>query len=528
MPRRPKKEQPRPGIEHGRMVDKVDLPDPTAASLGTDGEAGGNAPLEDRVDEAPTLMFRPRYLRGLPDLDHRTGGRVSVESEMTDHVETSNGASAPRVIIVGGGFAGLEAAKTLARAPVTVTVIDRENHHCFQPLLYQAATAALSASDIAWPVRSILSRQGNTRVVMAEVTGVDLATRRVMTMQMAPLEYDFLILATGATHSYFGHEDWARYAPGLKTIEDAAEIRRRLLLAFEMAEIEADSAKLRRLLSFIVVGGGPTGVELAGAIAETARHALARDFRRIDPRASSIILVEAGPRLLPAFSENLANYTRRSLERMGVTVRTSTTVTSVDFDGITTADKERIAASTIFWAAGVKASSAGTWLNAKTDHAGRVQVEADLSLSGHPNVFAIGDTATVAWADSRAVPGIAPAAKQMGRYVGRLIAARLDGTPQAGRFSYRHYGDLATVGRRSAVVQVGNLRFKGWLAWIFWSVAHIYFLIGSRNRFSVASDWVWEYITFQRGARLIERFDPARDLEGPRSANHERRARVDA
>lgn len=410
----------------------------------------------------------------------------------------------PHVIIVGGGFGGLEAAKALARAPVQVTLIDRQNHHCFQPLLYQVATAALSPADVAWPIRSILSRQANARVVMGEVTGVELTEARVLTSSMPPLRFDFLVLATGATHSYFGHEEWAPMAPGLKRIEDATEIRRRLLLAFEKAEIESDLARRAQQLSFVIIGAGPTGVELAGAIAEVAHHTLSRDFRRIDPGSARIILVEAGPRILSAFPEKLGDYARRSLERMGVTVRTETAIVACDADGVATAAGERISAATLIWAAGVRASPAAQWTGTPADRAGRVQVKPDLSIPGHPNVFAVGDTASVQWTEGKAVPGIAPAAKQMGRYVGALISAELAERADRTPFSYRHHGDLATIGRRSAIVAMRRLRLTGWFAWVFWSVAHIYFLIGVRNRLKVAVDWLWEYITFQRGARIIQ------------------------
>ncbi|ABE62402.1 FAD-dependent pyridine nucleotide-disulfide oxidoreductase [Nitrobacter hamburgensis X14] len=408
----------------------------------------------------------------------------------------------PHIVIVGAGFGGLEAAKALARTPAAVTIIDRQNHHCFQPLLYQVATAALSPADIAWPVRSILSRQSNARVVMAEVSGIDLSARQVITNSMPPLPYDFLVLATGAMHSYFGHDEWAPFAPGLKRVEDATEIRRRLLIAFEKAEVAIDARERQDLLSFVIVGGGPTGIELAGAAAEIARYALVRDFRCIDPRASRIVLVEAGPRILPALPEALSAYAQSSLERMGVTVRTSTMVTACDEKGVVVATGERIPALTVIWAAGVKASPAAAWIKADCDRAGHIKVNPDLSIPDQPNVFAIGDTATVFW-NERTVPGIAPAAKQMGRYVGQLVARRIAGRAEPRAFNYRHYGDLATIGRKSAVVSIGRLRLKGWIAWVFWSVAHIYFLIGARNRLSVAFDWLWDYLTFQRGARLI-------------------------
>jgi len=414
----------------------------------------------------------------------------------------------PHVVIVGAGFGGLEAAKALARVPVDVTVIDRLNHHCFQPLLYQVATAALSPADIAWPIRSILSRQANARVVMADVAGIDVAAKEVKTDRTAPFRYDFLVIATGATHSYFGHDEWAPIAPGLKRIEDATEIRRRLLRAFEAAELAQDEAERRRLMNFIVVGGGPTGVELAGACAEVARYVLSRDFRRIDPRTSRILLIEAGPRILPSFPEDLARYAHRALERMGVEVLTSTAVAGCDEMGVATADGRRFEGATIVWAAGVTASPAARWLGAPHDRAGRVGVAPDLSVPGAADVYVIGDVAQVARPDGRPVPGIAPAAKQMGRYVGSVIAARAAGRPAPAPFRYRHYGDLATIGRRAAIVSIGRFRLRGFLGWLFWSIIHIYFLIGTRHRLMVAFEWLWDYLTFQRGARLITDYMP--------------------
>jgi NADH:quinone reductase (non-electrogenic) len=378
----------------------------------------------------------------------------------------------PHVIIVGAGFGGLEAAKALRGAAVEVTVVDRVNHHCFQPLLYQVATAALSPADIAWPIRSILSAQANARVIMAEVTAIDTAAKEVRTDRTPPLRYDFLVIATGATHSYFGHDQWARFAPGLKRIEDATEIRRRLLRAFEAAEVSEDADERRRLMNFIIVGGGPTGVELAGATAEVARYVLSRDFRRIDPRTARIILVEAGPRILPAFPEDLADYARRALEHMGVEVLTSTAVAQCDETGVETADGRRFEGATIVWAAGVMASPLARLIAAEHDAAGRIAVVADLAVPGAEGVYAVGDVARIA-GGARAVPGIAPAAKQMGRYVGRAIVARVAGRPAPGAFRYRHYGDLATIGRRAAIVSIGRFRLRGFLGWLFWSVIHI-------------------------------------------------------
>ena len=407
----------------------------------------------------------------------------------------------PQVVIVGGGFGGLEAAHALRRSPADVIVVDRHNHHTFQPLLYQVATAALASPDIAWPIRSILRDQENARVVMANITAIDTTKRRVRADTLE-IPYDYLVLATGVTHSYFGHDEWAPFAPGLKTVEDAMVVRRRILLAFERAEIAEKEAEARRLLTFVIVGGGPTGVEMAGAIAEVARYALRSDFRRIDLSHARIVLVEAGPRILPTFPERLSAYAAKSLASMGVEVRTSAMVTECRKDGVSLKD-ESIEAGTIIWAAGVTASPAARWIGAETDKAGRVKVGPDLSVAGHPEIFAVGDTAVPADPKAPPIPGIAPAAKQMGRYVGSLIARRIDGRKLPAPFSYRHYLDLAAIGRSSAVVRRGNLQLTGYLAWLFWGVAHIYFLIGVRNRFVVAINWMWNYLTFQRGARVI-------------------------
>lgn len=407
----------------------------------------------------------------------------------------------PRVVIVGGGFGGLAAARALARAPVEVLLIDRQNHHCFQPLLYQVATAALSPADIAWPIRSILSDQRNLRVVMASVTGVDTAQRVVHT-DGHDFPYDYLILASGVTHAYFGHDEWSKVAPGLKQLEDARDIRARFLMAFEKAEIADDEAERKRLLTFVVIGGGPTGVEMAGAMAEVARETLLSDFREIDPRMSHIILIEAGPRILPTFPENLSLYTKRVLERMGVEVKTNARVTACDERGVALGEA-RIDASTIVWAAGVKASPAALWIGAAPDRAGRIPVGADLSVSGMPDVFVIGDLASASDKDGKPVPGIAPAAKQMGRYVGKLIAARVEGRSSSKPFVYNHAGDLAAIGRKAAVVKIGRFELTGFFAWLFWGVVHVYFLIGLRNRFVVALNWLWSWLTFRRGARLI-------------------------
>ena len=412
----------------------------------------------------------------------------------------------PQVVIVGAGFGGLEAAKALNRVAVDVIVVDRQNHHCFQPLLYQVATAALSPAEIAWPIRHILRQQRNATVLMAEVSGIDLAGRFVHT-GAGPISYDYLVIATGATHSYFGRDDWADFAPGLKRIEDATRIRRSILLAFEQAELARDEAERQRLLTFVIVGGGATGVEMAGAIAEIARQTLAKDFRRIDPRSSRIILLEAGPRVLPTLPEDLSRYAERTLTRMGVDVRTSTRVTNCDRRGVDL-DRGRIDAGTVIWAAGVVASPAARWLGAEHDRAGRVLVRPDLSLPNHPEVFVIGDAAGIRDQTGAMVPGVAQAAKQMGRYVGRVIAARIDETLSPPPFRYRSLGDLATIGRRAAVVNFGYLRLKGFVGWLFWSLAHIYFLIGVKHRFIVAFTWLWDYVTFHRGARLITEVPP--------------------
>jgi NADH:ubiquinone reductase (H+-translocating) len=422
-------------------------------------------------------------------------GMDSDERRETKRPETKR----PQVVIVGAGFGGLQAAKGLAKANVEISLVDARNHHCFQPLLYQVATAALSPADVAWPIRAILRKQQNVRVIMARVLAVDVQARMVRTHEIE-LAYDYLILATGATHSYFGHDDWAPFAPGLKHIADATEIRRRFLLAFEHAEIVEDDAQRERLLTFVIVGGGATGVEMAGAFAEVAQRTLRHDFRHIDPRRSRIILIEAGPRLLPTFPQSLSDYATRSLKGMGVEVELNRKVVNCDAQGVSF-EGGRIEAATVIWAAGVVASPAANWIGAEADRAGRIKVNPDLSVPGHAEIFAIGDTAMVS--GSRPIPGIASAAKQMGSYVARVIAARARGKPPPGPFVYHHLGDLATIGRRSAVVKLGVFQLTGLLGWLFWSAVHIYFLIGMRNRFVVALNWLWSYLTFQRGARLI-------------------------
>ena len=410
-----------------------------------------------------------------------------------------------KVVIVGAGFGGIEAAKSLRRAPVEVTVIDRQNHHCFQPLLYQVATAALSPADVAWPIRHILRKQKNATVLLAEVRAVDTSERLVQ-IDSVSIPYDYLVLATGAAHSYFGHDEWTEVAPGLKRIEDATRIRRRILIAFERAELATDAVERQHLLTFAIVGGGATGVEMAGAISEVARQSLAMDFRRVDPASARIVLIEAGPRIMPTMPENLSDYVRRTLAKKGVEVMTSSRVMSCDAHGVEL-EHGRLDADTIIWAAGVVASPAARWLDAEHDRAGRVKVGVDLSVPSHPDIFVVGDTAAVT--DQPGIPGTAPAAKQMGRYVGRLIAARVAGGPPPPPFRYRHMGDLATIGRHAAVVKLGRLELTGFLGWLFWSVVHIFFLIEIRDRFVVAFIWLWDYVTFQRGARLITEVPPA-------------------
>ena len=408
----------------------------------------------------------------------------------------------PRVVIVGGGFGGLAAAQALDGADVDVVLLDANNHHCFQPLLYQAATAALSTADIAWPIRYILARQRNATVLMAEVNGVD-ADRGVVFSSVGDFGYDWLVLATGSAHSYFGHDAWEAYAPGLKTLEDAVSLRGRLLTAFERAEAaDTDEERTRRLV-FAIVGGGPTGVELAGALAELARRTLPPDFRRARPDRARILLLEAGPRLLPSFPESLAADARRRLVRMGVEVRTDAKVEDVREGALVVGGEPIDVGGAIVWAAGVHASPAASWVGAPADRTGRAPVEPDLSLPGRPNVFLVGDTADVRDANGVEVPGLAAAAKQMGRYVGRTIRARCEGRPGPGAFRYRDYGSLATIGRNAAIASVGRLNLTGFVGWLFWGVVHIYFLIGLRSRFFVASSWVWSYLTDQRGARLI-------------------------
>jgi NADH:ubiquinone reductase (H+-translocating) len=417
---------------------------------------------------------------------------------------TGPDATRRRVVVIGGGFGGINAARALRRAPVDLTLIDRRNHHLFQPLLYQVATAALNPSDIAYPIRSVLRRQKNARVLLADASAVDAAARRVE-LDGGSIDYDYLIVATGATHSYFGHAEWERLAPGLKTIEDAVDIRRRVFLAYEAAEREEDPGLRAEWLTFVVVGGGPTGVELAGALAEIALHTLKRDFRSIDPTMARVILIEGQDRVLPPYPPALSAKARAQLERLGAHVRTGATVTAIDEHGVDVksgTDRERIPARTVLWAAGVAASPLARTLGAPLDRAGRVLVSPDLSVPGHPEVFVVGDLAAVTQSDGSPVPGVAPAAIQGGAFAARQILADLAGRPRT-PFRYRDKGSLATIGRAAAVADLGRVKLSGFVAWLAWWAVHIFFLIGFRSRLLVMFGWAWSYFTFQRGARLI-------------------------
>jgi NADH:ubiquinone reductase (H+-translocating) len=440
----------------------------------------------------------------LPSLTTYRNDELEAEMAMA---ETKVTGRRRRVVIVGAGFAGLSLAKDLAGSDFDITVIDRHNYHLFQPLLYQVATAGLSPAEIASPIRAILRDQKNATVMLAEVSGVDLGAKEVIA-DGRRIPFDTLVLATGAEHAYFGHDEWAPFAPGLKTIDDATYLRRRILLAFEHAETEPDPVERQRLLNFVVVGGGPTGVEMAGAIAELAKRALASDFRTIDPRCARIILVEAGPRLLTPFDPDLSENAKHSLEQLGVEVRLNAAVTGCS-DKAVAIGEERIETRTIMWAAGVKASPAASWLGVDADRAGRVKVGPDLSVKGSLDVFVLGDTALLLDDDAKPLPGVAPVAKQQGQYLARLLKARAAGTTLP-PFRYRDYGSLATVGRKRAIFQRGALKFTGFFAWFLWSTAHIYFLIGFRNRLVVAMSWAWNYVTFQRGTRLITGVSGAR------------------
>jgi NADH dehydrogenase len=410
------------------------------------------------------------------------------------------------VVIVGAGFGGLEVAHRLARAPVRITVIDQRNHHLFQPLLYQVATASLATSEIAWPVRQLLRKRKEVTTLLAVVTGIDSGDGKVLLEDGGVVAYDTLVLATGARHAYFGHDEWESDAPGLKTLEDATTIRRRILLSFERAERETDPERRAALLTFVIVGGGPTGVELAGTIAELAHENLREDFRNIDTRKARIVLIEAGPRVLPSFTEDLSTYAHAALERLGVEIELGRPVRECNDNGVVF-DGRKLSAKVILWAAGVRASSAADWLGVPADHANRIKVEPDLSTPGYPEIFAIGDTATIDGWHGKPVPGIAPAAKQQGRHVATTIKKRLRGDASPRPFRYKHSGSLATIGKRSAIIDFGWIRIRGWIAWWIWGLAHIYFLIGVRNRLAVALNWLWIYASGDRSARLITQGD---------------------
>src|SRR5450432_1273303 len=406
-----------------------------------------------------------------------------------------------RVVIVGAGFGGLETAYRLTGAPVSITLVDRRNHHLFQPLLYQVATASLATSEIAWPVRHLLRDRKEVTTLFATVGGIDAEHKRVLLDDGDTVPYDTLVLATGARHAYFGHDEWEPFAPGLKTLEDATTLRRRILVAFERAERETDPQKRAALLTFVIIGAGPTGVELAGTIAELAQHTLRPDFRNIDTRKARVVLIEAGPRVLAGFADDLSAYAQAALESVGVEVMLGQAVTECSADGVMYGGK-KLDTKTIIWAAGVRASPAAEWLGAPADRAGRLQVLPDLTVPGHPDIFAIGDTVAINGPDGKPVPGIAPAAKQQGRYVAETIKARLRGET-LGPFRYKHAGSLAQIGKRKAVIELGRLKLRGTIAWWLWGIAHIYFLIGLRNRLQVAISWLWIHARDQRAARLI-------------------------
>jgi NADH dehydrogenase len=423
-------------------------------------------------------------------------------------------AKRPRVVIVGAGFGGLNAARKLAGHDLDIVLIDRTNHHLFQPLLYQVATAALAASDIANPTRAMFRHDRDTTVIMGDVTGVDTKRGVVAIRETGELAYDYLILATGAAYSWFGHDEWAAYATVLKSLEDAETIRLRLLGAFEWAESRTDPAEIKRLLTFVIVGGGPTGVELAGAIAELARSTLARDFRRIQPAAARIILCEAGPRLLAGFQPSLSDYTFRTLGELGVEVRLGANVEMIDPFGVT-ASGERIDSANVFWCAGTKARPAASWLSADAARNGAVKVEPDCSVPGHPDIFVIGDAASLAGADGKPLPGLAAVAKQEGKYVAKVIGHRVAGQVAPVPFRYHDLGTLAVIGRSRAVAHLGHLRLRGFPAWLLWSLVHLFLLAGFRNRLMVYMNWSWAWFTYGRGARLITGIPPEEESATP-------------
>ena len=413
-----------------------------------------------------------------------------------------------RIVVVGAGFSGLQLVQDLRGADCAITLIDQRNHHLFQPLLYQVATTLLATSEIAWPIRRVLRDRPEVVTLLARVTGVERAARQVLLDTGDRVPFDTLVLATGARHAYFGHDEWEADAPGLKTLEDATTIRRRLLLAFERAELTADPAERDANLTFAIIGGGPTGVELAGIVADLAHRVLPREFRRIDTRTARIMLIEAGPRVLPVFPQGLSDYVAAALRRRGVQVLTGRPVTAISDREVTIGD-EAVPCRTVIWAAGVQASPAAEWLGAESDRAGRVIVNAQLTLPDDPRIFVLGDTAHVEM-DGQPVPGLAPAAKQQGRYAAAAIRARLAGKPAPGPFRYAHQGNLATIGRNAAVIDFGRIRLTGWLAWWIWGIAHIYFLIGVRSRLVVAVSWLWSFLSRQNPARLITQKETAR------------------
>ena len=408
----------------------------------------------------------------------------------------------PHIVVVGAGFGGLEFTRAAAKLPVKITLVDQRNHHLFQPLLYQVATTSLATSEIAWPIRHLVKRFANVTTLLGRVVGVDKDKRLVRLADGGDIAYDTLVLATGARHAYFGRDEWEPFAPGLKTLEDATTIRRKILLAFEEAERETDLSRREALMTLVIIGGGPTGVELAGTIAELARVTLKGEFRSIDTSKARVVLIEAGDRVLGSFKPDLSDYARHALEKLGVTVEFGNPVTECSADGVTFGGRF-LPAKTIIWAAGIAASPAAEWLGAEADRAGRTKVLPDLTVAGHPEIFVIGDTASMTRPEGRPVPGIAPAAKQAGRYVASVIRARLAGQGASAPFAYRHEGDLATIGKWAAVFDRGRLHFTGWLAWWLWGVAHIFFLIGLRNRLAVALSWLWIYFSGQRSSRLI-------------------------
>jgi NADH dehydrogenase len=419
----------------------------------------------------------------------------------------------PKIVVIGGGFGGLAAIKELKGVDADITLIDRRNHHLFQPLLYQVATTSLGPSEIAWPIRQLVHKRKEVTTLFGTVVGVDTAAKLVKLEGGTSVPFDYLILATGAQHAYFGHDDWEPYAPGLKTLEDATAMRRRLLVAFERAEIETDPERRKALLTFVIIGAGPTGVELAGAIIELARITLRDDFRNIRPEEARVVLIEAGPRVLANFKPEMSAYAAKSLGELGVEVMLNTPVTAVHAEGVTFA-AGTIEAETIIWAAGVLASPAAKWLGVEADRAGRVKVNPDLSVPGHPNIFAIGDTVTTTTPEGKPVPGIGDAAKQGGRHAAKVVKARLRGEASELPFHYKHLGDIATIGRSRALIDFGWIKLTGWIGWWTWGLAHIYFLIGLKNRIFIALNWLWIYLTGYRSARLI-----TQDMPSPAGAS---------